>query len=267
MLGSIISGVGSLVGGLLGSSSASKAAKKQEQIYSQQRQDQLDAMQHGIRWRVNDAQQAGIHPLFALGANVPTYSPMSANFQGQDFSWIDRMGQNLGRAATQGATESERRAQASYVAQKRSQELRKGEAEIALLNSQVRTANQPGGGPGMPNEGGNIVPGQNVVRRPGAPPAAFDPTFKWTVATDHLGRKVYTRSGPQVGIDEDPAGFFANLVGSSAPPFKAPPGKTWRTDYAGRMWLESDKPIKTKRGLLGRWYKQFNETINPGMRR
>lgn len=40
------------------------------------RQAQLDALQHGLSWRVQDAKDSGINPLFALGANVSTPSPI-----------------------------------------------------------------------------------------------------------------------------------------------------------------------------------------------
>lgn len=38
---------------------------------------QKEFAQHGIRWRVNDAVEAGLHPLAALGANTVSFSPSS----------------------------------------------------------------------------------------------------------------------------------------------------------------------------------------------
>lgn len=46
---------------------------------------------HGIRWKVEDAKAAGLHPLFALGGAGATYSPAAAPVFDQS--------QNLGRAA------------------------------------------------------------------------------------------------------------------------------------------------------------------------
>lgn len=37
---------------------------------------QYDFAKNGISWRVADAKRAGLHPLYALGANTPTYTPM-----------------------------------------------------------------------------------------------------------------------------------------------------------------------------------------------
>lgn len=51
---------------------------------------QKEFAQNGIRWRVEDAKAAGIHPLYALGAQTSSFSPVSvgSNFAaaGQDIS-------------------------------------------------------------------------------------------------------------------------------------------------------------------------------------
>lgn len=64
MLGSIIGAVGSLVGG----SSAQKAAKAESDR-------QYDLARNTVKYRVEDANNAGVHPLYALGA--PTMSSTS----------------------------------------------------------------------------------------------------------------------------------------------------------------------------------------------
>jgi hypothetical protein len=68
MWGSIISGVSSLGGALLG-------AKSQESASDKNTQYQKEFAQKGIQWKVEDAKKAGIHPLAALGANTTSYSP------------------------------------------------------------------------------------------------------------------------------------------------------------------------------------------------
>lgn len=69
MLGSIISAGSSLLGGLLGKSSADKQMKMQTKF-----------AKNGIQWRVEDAKKAGIHPLAALGASTSAYSPINNGF-------------------------------------------------------------------------------------------------------------------------------------------------------------------------------------------
>lgn len=65
--GSLITAGGSLLGGALGSSSASKAANKD---YRRQK----EFAKNSIRWKVEDAKRAGLHPLFALGGGA-SFSP------------------------------------------------------------------------------------------------------------------------------------------------------------------------------------------------
>lgn len=55
---------------------------------------------HGVRMRVEDAKAAGVHPLFALGASVPSFSPSA-----QPIFDSASLGQNIARAATQFSTE------------------------------------------------------------------------------------------------------------------------------------------------------------------
>lgn len=99
MLGSIISSIGSIVGGALGSRSQSSALDKQIAL-------QKDFAKNGIRWKVEDAKAAGVHPLFALGASTIPFQPMAIN---------DTMGpaigeasQNIGRAISAQSTTEER---------------------------------------------------------------------------------------------------------------------------------------------------------------
>lgn len=93
--GALIGAGGNLLGGLMGSSDAAKNRAMQKEF-----------AKNGIRWRVEDAKAAGLHPLYALGANLPSYSPVQSEAPAQ----LAEMGQNIGRAvqATQTAKERER---------------------------------------------------------------------------------------------------------------------------------------------------------------
>ena len=64
-----IGGISSLVGGAVSRSDARAAAAADRAL-------QREFAQKGIRWRVADAEAAGVHPLYAINANVPTYSPV-----------------------------------------------------------------------------------------------------------------------------------------------------------------------------------------------
>lgn len=126
----LFSFVGDALGGLFGSDDArdqrgatSEENDKNRQFAQQQSHDehqrQKEFAQMGIRWRMNDAREAGIHPLAALGAQGAQYSPTIAmpashapaggggNHWGNAFSNMGRslddmmskeMGQNTTRA-------------------------------------------------------------------------------------------------------------------------------------------------------------------------
>lgn len=107
MFGEIISGIFNWAG--------SKKARESQEHVNQANADaaslnnelnyqrQKEFAQHGIRWKVEDAKAAGLHPLFALGGAGAAYSP-SAHIPASQSSdsaaeLMSRAGQNLGRAA------------------------------------------------------------------------------------------------------------------------------------------------------------------------
>lgn len=161
--GSVIGAGASLLGGLLGKSSADRARSDQKAHLQQERQFREQLALNGIQWKVADAKKAGIHPLYAMGASTPTYAPISANFKADDTSYIGRMGQHLGRAANAVASGPERKAGQAYTAQLRGLQLERAQLENTLLASRIRTATQAGTGPGRGLSGGRqgtIIPGQ-----------------------------------------------------------------------------------------------------------
>lgn len=105
--GSLIGAGGNLLGGLLGSREASKNRAAQKEF-----------AQFGIRWRVADAKAAGLHPLYALGAQVPSFSPVHSEAPAQ----LAEMGQNIGRAVQ---------------AQMTAREKVRAALELQLLQSQI----------------------------------------------------------------------------------------------------------------------------------
>lgn len=96
--GDLIGAAVSLGGSLLGANSSSNAA---ERNYAAQK----EFAQNGIRWKVEDAKAAGIHPLAALGAHTASFSPV---FQGSDYSGFSNAGQMISRAIEAKQTQAER---------------------------------------------------------------------------------------------------------------------------------------------------------------
>lgn len=118
MLEYIIPAAASLIGGFMNRESTKDANQanlaNQNAINAQNIALQKEFAQNGIKWKVEDAKNAGLHPLAALGAQTTSFSPISvgASFQsdtgaGQGFS---DMGQNIGRALNATRTQAEREA-------------------------------------------------------------------------------------------------------------------------------------------------------------
>lgn len=94
----------SAISNLIGSSTSANAnAENNRQNIALQK----EFAHNGIRWKVEDAKRAGIHPLFALGAQTHSFAPVNAG----DTSigpGLANMGQDLSRAIHSTRTQSER---------------------------------------------------------------------------------------------------------------------------------------------------------------
>lgn len=159
ILGSLIGAGTSLLGGLLGKKSADKANDQQ-----------MDLAKNTIQYRVADANAAGVHPLYAMGA--PTMNFQAAVNPLPDA--IANMGQDLSRAVSAGL-DGKGRVDA-YTAQLRALQLQRGGLENELLKAQIRNANSPGLPPAAGGKGdGAIIDGQGDSR---SPLSAFGVTVK-----------------------------------------------------------------------------------------
>lgn len=101
---------GSIAGGLLSGGGGSSGAAT-EWLWKKNYQAQKEFAQNGIRWKVDDAKAAGLHPLAALGSGS-FFSPSGSigvdQTGGKDYSWLGDVGQNIGRAIDAKATAEER---------------------------------------------------------------------------------------------------------------------------------------------------------------
>jgi len=125
MLGNIVAAGASLLGGLLNRNAAKDAASEANAVAERNAQRNIDLQkefaQQGIRWKVNDAKAAGIHPLYAMGAQTTSFAPVSvghtSSFDPSLGNGIARSGQDLSRAIAAGSTAPERATAASRVAE------------------------------------------------------------------------------------------------------------------------------------------------------
>lgn len=72
----------------LGSIMGNKEAKRN-------REAQYDFAQHGVQWKVEDAQRAGVHPVYALGASTSSFSPVTSGSSDMMASAGAQIGQGL----------------------------------------------------------------------------------------------------------------------------------------------------------------------------
>lgn len=150
---------GGVLGGFLGGSEGDGGERD---FRLDQMNLQREFAQNGVRWRVADAQAAGIHPLFALGAQMPGYQPIQSIGDGGGTDW-GSVGQNLSHAIDSTRTGKER-----VSARMEALSLERGELQNELLRSQIARLNQQST---PPTPGSNyLVPGQTdsgiVVDKP-----------------------------------------------------------------------------------------------------
>ena len=96
--GSLITAGAGLAGGMLGRSDNLQALHQQLAMHKADQELQHAFATQGVRWRVADAQAAGVHPLFALGAQLPSGSPSGTGVVAMGESRSERLGRSLAEA-------------------------------------------------------------------------------------------------------------------------------------------------------------------------
>lgn len=128
MLSAIIAGASNVIGGVLGAREKAK-----------DRDAQKEFAQSGIQWKVADAKKAGVHPLYALGAQTHSFAPVSTG--SADLSTaIPAAGQDVARAVH--ATSPSQTRFDAYETALRALQLEKGALENDYLRSQIAKVNQ-----------------------------------------------------------------------------------------------------------------------------
>lgn len=145
-----------IAGGLLSASGSKKATKKN--IHWQREQ-----LQNAIQYRVADAKKAGIHPLYALGANIQSPSPIQAGGDELGRSVSD-MGQGLGQLSQRYLTQPERAIQQANIDVMQSE----GEKNRAMAQFYKSQAMNPQGSSApaatfRTDPAGNVIPSAEPV--------------------------------------------------------------------------------------------------------
>lgn len=120
---------GAIIGGAISALSAAAQHDRARKARNQEADRQREFAQMGVRWRVADARAAGLHPLFALGANTPSYQPDSV--KDVDFQ---QMGQDVSRAA-QAAMDTEGRKNLEVAREVSRSQIARNFAEASYFDS------------------------------------------------------------------------------------------------------------------------------------
>lgn len=132
MLQALIPAAATIIGGLINKRAQSKANQANAQMAAQNIEQQREFAQNGVRWKVEDAKRAGIHPLYALGAQTHSFSPVSVG-AGAETGLGDsfqNLGQDLSRAYQATRTNREREEVDLTARALQAQQLEQGAAQI-----------------------------------------------------------------------------------------------------------------------------------------
>lgn len=166
-----------MLGGVAGTILDYKAAEKDRIAQKDQAAlniaMQKEFAQHGLRWKVEDAKAAGISPLYALGAQGASFSPISVGDPGGGDGYravgqgLRNMGQDISRAVSATKTSVEKERDALTIAGA------KAEVEGKHLDNQIKAKqlqNLSVAAPSFPGgDQSNFIPGQgnsNVLVKP-----------------------------------------------------------------------------------------------------
>lgn len=156
---------------------AQKAGEREARL---NRRLQQQALQQGIQWKVKDAELAGIHPVFALGASTNMPAPITTDFGG-----YERIAEATARNAMAiGDRVAQQRAQAQADALAAAQ-IRESESRTALnlqeVSDRARAAQAP-------RYSSGVAPSSTTL--PPAVPWKTSPTARAQYIQDEYGDMV-----------------------------------------------------------------------------
>ncbi len=270
--GALISGAASIAGSFIGSSSQSEANDAMLANAAKDRQLQRNFAKKGIRWRVKDAQAAGIHPLYAMGASLPTYSPSGINIGAKrSGGGLASAGQDIGRAIAATQTQPERDLSIARAAL----ENRYLEAQIANLTRDnqigppMPSAQAPGGIAGQGNYPTDVHPrrieasSRDMIGRA----AGAIPDIQYSMGGDGKLRILPSASAKEAMEDQlIPEALFAwrnyakPLVNRqdmrdrapSTDEFPLPPGWHWQWSTMDQAYVKTHNSHRRPKGYTGR---------------
>lgn len=156
MLGSLISAGASLLGGFLNRDAQKDANEANAAQAAQNIALQREFAQNAIQWKAADAEKAGIHPVFAMGASGPSFSPVTVGAIPESGigTGLQSMGQDISRsvAAYRGPGEKVGGAMQAQQVASNALDLETKSLNNQLLRAKIANITQPGTPPGPADE-------------------------------------------------------------------------------------------------------------------
>lgn len=236
ILGDIFGAVGSYLGGV-------QSAKSAENIAAQNIAQQQTFARHGISWKVQDAMEAGINPLAALGATTSSFSNVVGD-TGERGKGLADAASKIGHAMGSMKTREQEAAEAKMDALK----IRHAELENLYLQTRIARENAPGRPTGVqPHQ---IVPGQ---AQSGAQ-VPFGLSAESLVKGDPMKTLPAAPGAPAVAPASEPEIQYYDVPGGGKAPYMSKPSATSaQIDFPGMLaWNVRNRLIPTLSTTWGR---------------
>lgn len=244
----------SIVSGLFGKSASDDA----NDIAEQNVQLQREFAQKGIQWKVKDAQAAGIHPLYALGAQTHQFTPTSVFTGGE---WKRDLGQNLGNAIQGLLSDTQRQIEQSTIeANKASAEKDLAisqyySSEAALNNQRMNSAipipYQPTGDQNLTIQPINDhfgawarKPDQVISGRINGPHigAGSHPFYReYQIGPQQFAILPYSDEGPAETLQSMPVGIYPMVLKANQEYY----GENWNSGFLDSYYYYLNKPLQS----------------------
>lgn len=229
------------------------------------RQDQLDAAQKGIQWRVADAKAAGIHPLYALGSPGISLSPTPLFQQSGGGSGFGGLSQDISRELMSMKTNDERRREVAAASVRgaagEALQLEHMSLQNEMLRSQIARFNSAQLGPPAPSMGGfagssdrvQPVPATPVINSPIQHGREAGNITDYAFSRSHMGGLVPVPSNDVKNrIEDSPMEWlwwwrnnvmpnFGGMPRPSLREFPLPDGQTWEWNVREQQFLPRDR--------------------------
>lgn len=248
LLAAALPAIGSAVGSYFSGQAAEKNAERNIAM-------QREFAQQGIRWKVADAKAAGVHPLFALGANTHSFAPVSVGSSSMGPA-LAQMGQDVGRAINATSTGTERVSQYSEAAARL--QLDNMALQNQLLASRLANINQAGSNPPLPESGGLPPIPQDPKQDPRPPIQMGGSQISTDSGTTNM-QKIEDRYGDESLVSHvlSLGVAYHDLVRNYGSP------ATWPTQIMHQAWSRLSQEARDEFGNFQRFVSRLKRNSSP----